>query len=188
MILARSTRGEIAAYPVGENVHVNGILDTTTVPARPPDGLSARAIEMATRLAGKLDYCGVLAVELFVTGDQQLLINEMAPRPHNSGHYTLDATITSQFEQQVRVLCGFDPGSTVLLSPVVMVNVLGDIWNNGAPPWASLIQHTTTKLHLYGKTRALPGRKMGHYNCLADTTDKAMALAEQIRHQLTSTD
>jgi 5-(carboxyamino)imidazole ribonucleotide synthase len=188
VILARSARGEVAAYPVGENVHVNGILDTTSVPALLPENLSAQAIDMATRLADKLDYCGVLAVELFVTGDQQLLVNEMAPRPHNSGHYTLDATVTSQFEQQVRVLCGFRPGSTELLSPVVMVNILGDIWNNGVPPWASLLQHDTAKLHLYGKTQALPGRKMGHYNCLANNTGQAMALAEQIRTQLMTAD
>ncbi len=186
VILARSADGEIAAYPVGENVHVNGILDTTSVPARLTESLSAQAIDMATRLADKLGYCGVLAVELFVTGEQQLLVNEMAPRPHNSGHYTLDATVTSQFEQQVRLLCGFRPGSTALLSPAVMVNILGDIWNNGTPPWASLLQHDTAKLHLYGKKQALPGRKMGHYNCLADSTDQAMALAEQIRTQLTA--
>jgi len=188
VILARSARGEIAAYPVGENVHVNGILDTTTVPAQLPGSLTTRAIDMATRLADRLNYCGVLAVELFVTGDQQLLVNEMAPRPHNSGHYTLNATITSQFEQQVRVLCGFQPGSTALLSPVVMVNILGDIWHNGTPPWASLLQHDTAKLHLYGKKHALPGRKMGHYNCLADSTKQAMALAKEIRKQLTATD
>jgi 5-(carboxyamino)imidazole ribonucleotide synthase len=189
VILARSTRGDIAAYPVGENVHVNGILDTTTVPARLPESLSTRAIDMATRLAEELDYCGVLAVELFVTRDQQLLVNEMAPRPHNSGHYTLDATVTSQFEQQVRVLCGYPPGSTELLSPVVMVNILGDIWKNASqPPWDSLLQHDTAKLHLYGKKQALPGRKMGHYNCLADDTGLAMALAKEIRAGLIAAD
>ena len=188
VILARSAHGEIAAYPVGENVHVNGILDTTTVPARIPESLTAEAIDMATRLADKLDYCGVLAVELFVTDDQQLLVNEMAPRPHNSGHYTLDATVTSQFEQQVRVLCGFPPGSTRLLSPVVMVNILGDLWKKDTPPWASLLQHDSAKLHLYGKKRALRGRKMGHYNCLADNAEQAMTLAEKIRTQLIAAD
>ncbi|VAW81733.1 N5-carboxyaminoimidazole ribonucleotide synthase [hydrothermal vent metagenome] len=184
VILARSTRGEVAAYPVGENVHVNGILDTTSVPSQLPETLTRQAIEMATRLADALDYCGVLAVELFVTKDQRLLVNEMAPRPHNSGHYTLDASVTSQFEQQVRVLCGFAPGSTALLSPVVMVNILGDLWHTDTPPWASLLQHDTVKLHLYGKKQALPGRKMGHYTCLADDTTLAMALAEHIRSQI----
>ncbi len=184
VILARNGNGEVAAYPVGENVHVNGILDTTSVPSQLPKALARQAIDMATRLADALDYCGVLAVELFVTMDQQLLVNEMAPRPHNSGHYTLDATVTSQFEQQVRVLCGFAPGSTALLSPVVMVNILGDLWHTEAPPWASLLQHDTTKLHLYGKKQALPGRKMGHYTCLADDVTLAMALAEQIRSQI----
>jgi len=181
VILARSSRGEIAAYPVGENVHVNGILDTTTVPAQLPAELTTQAIEMSTRLAEKMDYCGVLAVELFITDKKQLLVNEIAPRPHNSGHYTLDATITSQFEQQVRVLCGFPPGSTRLLSPVVMVNILGDMWHSTSPSWASLLQHDAVKLHLYGKKQALPGRKMGHYNCLADETGQAMALAERVR-------
>jgi 5-(carboxyamino)imidazole ribonucleotide synthase len=134
-----------------------------------------------------MQYCGVLAVEFFLTTDGELLINEMAPRPHNSGHYTLDAALTSQFEQQVRTLCGLPPGSTRLLSPAVMVNILGDLWTAGTPPWEKLLHHPQAKLHLYGKQHARPGRKMGHYNCLADDAAQAMELAESIRRELTGT-
>jgi 5-(carboxyamino)imidazole ribonucleotide synthase len=184
VILARGVDGDTAVYPPGENVHVNGILDTTRVPASISDTLAAHATQMAVQLAQAMQYCGVLAVEFFVTTSGELLINEMAPRPHNSGHYTLDATLTSQFEQQVRTLCGLPPGSTRLLSPVVMVNVLGDLWSGGTPPWDKLLRHPQAKLHLYGKQQARPGRKMGHYTCLADDADQAMALAESIRREL----
>jgi 5-(carboxyamino)imidazole ribonucleotide synthase len=184
VILARSVAGETAVYPVGENVHVGGILDTTRVPARITDDVAAQASDMAVRLAASMDYCGVLAVEFFLTTDGGLLINEMAPRPHNSGHYTLDATVTSQFEQQVRTLCGLPPGSTRLLSPVVMVNLLGDVWSNGTPAWDRLLANPQAKLHLYGKQEARAGRKMGHYNCLAEDAQRAMDLAELIRAQL----
>jgi 5-(carboxyamino)imidazole ribonucleotide synthase len=184
VILARSTSGETAVYPVGENVHVGGILDTTFVPARVPPGIAERATRMARALADAMDYCGVLAVEFFLTRDGELLINEMAPRPHNSGHYTVDACLTSQFEQQVRTLCGLPPGETTLLSPVVMVNILGDLWKPGTPRWEKLLKHPQAKLHLYGKRHAHPGRKMGHYNCLAKELDTAIAIAEQIRGAL----
>ena len=184
VILARSTSGETAVYPVGENVHVGGILDTTFVPARVPPGIAERATSMARALADAMDYCGVLAVEFFLTRDGELLINEMAPRPHNSGHYTVDACLTSQFEQQVRTLCGLPPGATTLLSPVVMVNILGDLWQSGTPRWEKLLNHPQAKLHLYGKRHARPGRKMGHYNCLAKDLDTAIAIAEQIRGAL----
>jgi 5-(carboxyamino)imidazole ribonucleotide synthase len=163
---------------------VNGILDTTCVPARVSEDVATQARGMAQKLAEAMDYCGVLAVEFFLTGNGRLLINEMAPRPHNSGHYTVDACLTSQFEQQVRVLCGLAPGSARLLSPVVMVNILGDLWNKGTPPWARLFNHPQAKLHLYGKRHARPGRKMGHYNCLAENVEQAMRLAEEIRSEL----
>ncbi len=181
VILARSADGVTAVYPVGENVHVNGILDTTCVPAAITDTTAEQASSMAVNLAEAMQYCGVLAVEFFVTTGGELLINEMAPRPHNSGHYTLDAALTTQFEQQVRTLCGLPPGSTRLLSPVVMVNILGDLWQSGAPPWDRLLQHDRAKLHLYGKHEPRIGRKMGHYNCLADDVEEALRLAEQIR-------
>lgn len=187
VILTRSIDGDTAVYPPGANVHTNGILDTTCVPANSTDDVAAQATHMAIKLAEALQYCGVLAVEFFVTECGDLLINEMAPRPHNSGHYTLDATPTSQFEQQVRALCGLPPGSTRLLSPVVMVNILGDLWARGTPPWGKLLCHPQAKLHLYGKQQARPGRKMGHYTCLADDTVQAMDLAESIRRELTGT-
>lgn len=184
VILARSASGDTALFPVGENVHVGGILDTTFVPARVPARLAEQATGMAQVLADAMDYCGVLAVELFLTREGELLINEMAPRPHNSGHYTVDACLTSQFEQQVRTLCGLPPGATTLLSPVVMVNILGDLWEPVSPPWEQLLSHPQAKLHLYGKRHARPGRKMGHYNCLAEDLDTAIATAEQIRSAL----
>ena len=184
VILARSVTGETAVFPVGENSHVNGILDTTCVPARVADGLAGQAERMARKLADTMQYCGVLAVEFFLTAGGDLLINEMAPRPHNSGHYTLDACLNSQFEQQVRTLCGLPPGATALLSPVVMVNILGDWWADGTPPWGRLFNHPQTKLHLYGKQQARVGRKMGHYNCLATELDEAIHMAEQVRAEL----
>jgi 5-(carboxyamino)imidazole ribonucleotide synthase len=186
VVLARSLDGETAIYPVSENRHDNGILDTTIVPARVDDALAESAVGMATRLAEALDYCGVLAVEFFVTRDGRLLINEMAPRPHNSGHYTVDACVTSQFEQQVRMMCGLPPGDTFLLSPVVMVNLLGDIWAKGEPAWEAVLREPQACLHLYGKHEARKGRKMGHVNCLADDSDSALKIARKIRSALSS--
>lgn len=185
VVLARGVDGDTAVYPVGENVHVNGILDTTCVPAGIADDVAEQARSMAVALAEALHYCGVLAVEFFLTTGGELLINEMAPRPHNSGHYTLDAALTTQFEQQVRTLCGLPPGSTRLLSPVVMVNILGDLWHNGTPPWDKLFLHAQAKLHLYGKHEPRAGRKMGHYTCLAEDILQAKRLAERIRNELT---
>ena len=184
VILVRSVDGDIAVYPLGENVHVNGILDTTRVPVNVAANRSEKAESMAIRLAEAMQYCGVLAVEFFLTRSGELLINEMAPRPHNSGHYTLDAAVTSQFEQQVRTMCGLPPGSTELLSPVVMVNILGDLWNDGTPHWEHLFRHPQAKLHLYGKHQARVGRKMGHYNCLAEDLPQASAIAQEIRTAL----
>ncbi|HWR75591.1 MAG TPA: 5-(carboxyamino)imidazole ribonucleotide synthase, partial [Thiobacillus sp.] len=138
VVLARSDAGECALFPVAENRHVNGILDVSIVPARVPDKLAEQAREMARTVADKLGYVGVMAVEFFVAGGQ-LMVNEIAPRPHNSGHYTLDACVTDQFEQQVRVLCRLPLGDTRLLSPVVMVNILGDRWMNGGPHWDTLL-------------------------------------------------
>lgn len=178
VVLARDAAGKTACYPVAENSHVSGILDTSIVPARIPPELAQRATEMAVAVADSLQYCGVLAVEFFVTTGGELLINEIAPRPHNSGHYTLDACVTSQFEQQVRMLCGLPPGDTRLLSPVVMVNLLGDIWADSAPRWEVLLQDPKAKLHLYGKREARPGRKMGHFNYLDEDLDRAVTQAK----------
>ena len=184
VILARGIDGDVTVYPLGENIHVNGILDTTHVPANIEAKTAQQAKTMAIKLAEAMQYCGVLAVEFFLSRSGELLINEMAPRPHNSGHYTLDAALTSQFEQQVRTLCGLPPGSTELLSPVVMVNILGDLWKDGTPQWEALFRHPQVKLHLYGKNHARPGRKMGHYNCLAEELSRANRIAHEIRAAL----
>ena len=183
VVLARSDAGECALFPVAENRHDNGILDVSIIPARVPDTLARQAREMARAVADKLGYVGVMAVEFFVAGGQ-LMINEIAPRPHNSGHYTLDACVTDQFEQQVRALCGLPLGDTRLLSPVTMVNILGDRWHDGGPHWDALLAHGNIKLHLYGKEAARPGRKMGHFNVLDADLPAALALAEKMRAAL----
>ena len=183
VVLARSDAGECALFPVAENRHENGILDVSIVPARVPQSLAHQACEMARDVANKLGYVGVMAVEFFVA-DGRLMVNEIAPRPHNSGHYTLDACVTDQFEQQVRALCGLPLGDTRLLSPVAMVNILGNRWQNGGPHWNTLLAHPNIKLHLYGKQTARPGRKMGHFNVLDADPDAALRLAEQMRHAL----
>jgi len=184
VILARSINGQTAVYPVGENRHVNGILDTTIVPATIDATLGEQAIDMATRLADTMDYCGILAVEFFCTRQGELLINELATRPHNSGHYTVDACATSQFEQQVRMMCGLPPGDTQMLSPVVMTNLLGDIWKDSEPDWQQVLNESQAHLHLYGKKHARPGRKMGHINCLAADVEQALATTARIRTAL----
>ena len=184
VILARSINGQSSVYPVGENRHVNGILDTTIVPATIDASLREQAIGMATRLADSMDYCGILAVEFFCTRQGELLINELATRPHNSGHYTVDACATSQFEQQVRMMCGLPPGDTQLLSPVVMTNLLGNLWKDGEPDWQQVLNESQAHLHLYGKKDARPGRKMGHINCIAADIEQALATTARIRSAL----
>ena len=183
VVLARGDAGECALFPVAENRHENGILDVSIIPARVPDSLAQEACAMARAIAGKLGYVGVMAVEFFVAGGK-LMVNEIASRPHNSGHYTLDACVTDQFEQQVRVLCGLPLGDTRLMSPVVMVNILGDRWQNGGPHWDALLAHPNIKLHVYGKETARAGRKMGHFNVLDADLDRALRLAEQMRRAL----
>jgi 5-(carboxyamino)imidazole ribonucleotide synthase len=184
VVLVRNTSGLTAVYPVGENRHVNGILDTTIVPSGADTAITDAAIDMARQLADAMNYCGVLAVEFFCTRQGELLINEMAPRPHNSGHYTVDACATSQFEQQVRMMCGLMPSDTKLLSAVVMTNLMGDIWNDGDPAWQHVLNEPGAHLHLYGKREARPGRKMGHINCLADDADSALQVTAKIRAAL----
>ena len=180
VVAARTATGEVVAFPVGENRHVNGILDTTVVPARVDAALTDDAVEIATTVAEALAYRGVLAVELFVV-DGRLLVNEIAPRPHNSGHWTLDACRTSQFEQQVRAVCGLPLGEPGLSSPVAMLNVLGDAWSVGAPPWPDVLRVPGTKVHLYGKAEPRPGRKMGHVTVVAESIDVAVARLDDVR-------
>lgn len=176
-IVARNAMAELASFPVSENQHVNGILHMSIVPARVSAETARLAIENASLLADAMSYVGILAVEFFVSDENILYFNEMAPRPHNSGHFTKDACVTSQFEQQVRMMCGLTPGDTRLLSPVVMVNMLGDLW---PPDWSTILEHNNIKLHLYGKTQARPGRKMGHFNVLAEEVDSALDVAETV--------
>jgi len=151
----------------------------TVVPARIGQTLATEAARVAGAVATKLGYVGVLGVELFIAGRGRLFVNEIAPRPHNTGHYTLDACVTDQFEQQVRALCDLPLGTPALHSPVAMINLLGDAWAKGPLRWDRALALPGVKLHLYGKAEPRPGRKMGHLNCLAATADDALALARQ---------
>jgi 5-(carboxyamino)imidazole ribonucleotide synthase len=187
VVLARGEDDDVAAFPIGENRHRNGILETTVVPAGISDPLAREACELAAGVARALGYVGVMGVELFVADGGQLMINELAPRPHNSGHFSFDASVTSQFEQQLRAVCGLPLGSTQLLRPAAMVNLLGDLWRNGPPRWAEAFRRPGVRLHLYGKAEARPGRKMGHLNCLNDDPDRALTLALEARDALVAT-
>jgi len=185
VVLARDAHGNVASFPTSENSHLKGILDVSIAPARGSDAISHQAQKLASMVAEKLDYTGVLGVEFFVC-DGELLVNEMAPRPHNSGHYTIDACITNQFEQQVRVLTGLPLGSAKQHSSAVMVNLLGDIWPSAdeAPAWLAALAQAQLKMHLYGKQAARAGRKMGHYTVLSANRDEAIKLAMQVRTEL----
>jgi 5-(carboxyamino)imidazole ribonucleotide synthase len=194
VIVARNDRGDAVTWPVAENRHRDGILDSTLVPARIAPQLASEARNIALKVADALDYRGVLCVELFVVAGVGLLINEIAPRPHNSGHYTIDACVTSQFEQQVRILADLPLGDTRAHSPAVMINLLGDVWFDapaGAPEtgrrepdWRAVLEVPEAKLHLYGKDEARRGRKMGHVTCVAPTLDQALTAARAIRRRL----
>jgi 5-(carboxyamino)imidazole ribonucleotide synthase len=184
VVLARGADGDLAPFPVAENRHRDGILETSVVPARVPAAMAREARELATGLAEEMEYVGVLGVELFVANGGRLLVNEMAPRPHNSGHYTLDACSTDQFEQQLRALCGLPLAQPWLLSPVAMINLLGDLWADGEPRWEEALRRPGVRLHLYGKAEARPGRKMGHLNCLGTDPDRALATALETRDAL----
>ena len=183
VVLGRSDDGAVAVFPVAENRHAGGILDVSIAPARVPGALAGEATALAARLAAELEYVGVLAVEMFVVGGR-LLLNEIAPRPHNSGHYTIDACRTSQFEQQVRVLCGLPLGDPSQHTPAVMVNLLGDIWTAGEPRWEAVLAHPGAHLHLYGKREPRPGRKMGHVTVCEATVERALEAALAIRASL----
>jgi len=164
---------ETLAFPPTVNEHENHILATSVAPAPLADSILARAQSIATAIAKELDVIGLLAVEFFLTKRGDLLVNELAPRPHNSGHYSFDACVTSQFEQQLRAVCGLPLGDTRLLSPVLMRNLLGDVWANGTPDWSGLLALPGLRLHLYGKSAPRAGRKMGHYTVLSPTLEQA---------------
>lgn len=184
VVLARGADGAVAAFPPGENVHVHGILDTTVVPAAVPGALADSARTMACGVAQALGYVGVLGVELFVAEGGRLFVNELAPRPHNSGHYTMDACAVDQFEQQLRAVAGLPLGEPRLLTPVCMVNLLGDLWAGGEPRWVEALRLPGVRLHLYGKAEPRAGRKMGHLNCLASSPEEALDLAQRARAAL----
>jgi len=190
VIVARDDAGNVVSWPVAENRHRGGILDVSILPARIDTALAHEARAIATAVAAALEYRGVLCVELFVTREERLLVNEIAPRPHNSGHYTIDACVTSQFEQQARILAALPLGDTAQHTPAVMLNLLGDIWfDAGAaeprePDWTRVLAHPRAKLHLYGKREPRRGRKMGHVTCLGATVDDALATATAIKQAL----
>jgi len=187
VVLARSVCGHIETFAIAENRHTNGILDISIVPAGVNSEVAARAEKMARILAEELDYCGVLAVEFFVDVNDRLMINEMAPRPHNSGHYTLDACLTDQFQQQVRTLCGFKPGKADLTTAAVMVNILGDLWSGGTPAWDALLKYPGAFLHLYGKKEPRPGRKMGHFTLVGNEPEILIQNAALLKKALITT-
>jgi 5-(carboxyamino)imidazole ribonucleotide synthase len=183
VICARSANGETSCFPVQANIHRNGILDVTLAPAPLDVAVSAKAREIATAITAKLGAIGLITVELFVLPDGSLMVNELAPRPHNSGHHTLETSMTSQFAQHVRAVCGLPLGPVELRSPGVMINLLGDLWSGGEPDWELLLREPGLFLHLYGKNGAKPGRKMGHATLLGEigaASDRALLLRDRI--------
>ena len=187
VVAARGHDGAFAHYGVIENRHRNHILDLSIPGMDLPQGLEAQALEITRGVLETLDVVGVLCVEFFVTADQGLLINELAPRPHNSGHFSFDACITSQFEQQVRTVCGLPMGSTQLLRPCAMANLLGEIWSQGEPHWAAVCADPEVKLHLYGKREAHPTRKMGHLTAYGPDRESAAQRVLAARAKLAPT-
>jgi 5-(carboxyamino)imidazole ribonucleotide synthase len=178
VLVARGVDGQMVTYPVCENAHSRHILDVTIVPAAVRESVAAEAVRIAREIAEKLELIGLLAVEMFVLADGRILVNELAPRPHNSGHFSFDASVTSQFEQQLRAVCGLPLGSTESLRPSAMANLLGDLWENGEPDWRAAAAFPEVKIHLYGKAGARMGRKMGHLVAFGATTAEA---AERVR-------
>jgi 5-(carboxyamino)imidazole ribonucleotide synthase len=183
VVAARGLDGTTAVFEPSRNAHANHILDVASAPSGLPDDVTASARGMAARILEKLDLVGVACVEFFVTRSGQVLVNEIAPRPHNSGHLTINACATSQFEQQVRAICGLPLGSPQQLAPAAMANLLGDCWQRGEPDWAAALGVPGVSLHLYGKSDPRPGRKMGHLTAIAATVDEAIANVTVARQQ-----
>jgi 5-(carboxyamino)imidazole ribonucleotide synthase len=184
VIAARGLDGSFAHWGAIENQHRHHILDLSFAPARMPQKIAARAVEITRSLVEELDLIGVLCIEFFLTRSCEILVNEIAPRPHNSGHLTINASHTSQFEQQLRAVCGLPLGATELYSPAAMANLLGDLWQNGEPNWASACLSPDVKLHLYGKIEPRPGRKMGHLTALARETAEAARCVIEARERV----
>ena len=183
VICARSPGGEMCCFPVQSNVHRHGILDVTVSPACIDEPTSARALEIAAAITEKLGVVGLLTVEFFLLSDGGLMVNELAPRPHNSGHHTIETAFTSQFAQHVRAVCGLPLGSVELRSPGVMINLMGDLWEEGEPHWGILLSQKRGYLHLYGKKDSKPGRKMGHFTLLGEG-EGIVKVAVSLRDQL----
>ena len=184
VVVARALDGSFTHWGAIENQHRQHILDLSFAPARMPKRLAARATELARELVEKLDLIGVLCIEFFFTRKEEILVNELAPRPHNSGHLTINASRTSQFEQQLRAVCGLPLGSTEYLSAAAMANLLGDLWHNGEPNWVAACASPDVKLHLYGKIEPRPKRKMGHLTALAGSAEEAGLRVIEARKQL----
>jgi len=190
VIVARSSTGEVRAFPVAENIHTRHILDISIVPARVGAPVRREAEQLATAIAEKLGVVGLLAVEMFVTPSGEVLVNELAPRPHNSGHWSLDGCETSQFEQHIRAVCGLPLGRVDVREPTVMVNILGDLWQKregrtgGEPNWTAILSAPRAKLHLYGKTDARIGRKMGHFTVRDAQIETSLERARELKSQL----
>jgi 5-(carboxyamino)imidazole ribonucleotide synthase len=185
VICARRASGESVCFPVAENQHVNGILDITIAPGRFDSQIILAATQLALRVAETFELEGVLAVEMFLTTDGELLVNEMAPRPHNSGHFTIEACLTSQFDQHVRSICDLPLAGTALVRPAVMVNLLGDLWATGkTPDWTQILREPGAYLHLYGKAKPRAGRKMGHFTVTDQDSATALKRALEIRKKL----
>lgn len=184
VVAARSCDRKFVHFGLMKNRHVRGILDSAVAPAIVPSAITTEAIQIARALLEQLRVVGVLCVEFFLTRGGRLLVNELAPRPHNSGHLTIDACVTSQFEQQLRAVCALPLGGTEMLRPAAMVNLLGDIWTAGKPDWMAACSHPDAKLHLYGKLAPRPGRKMGHITALGPTPDEAERAALEARASL----
>ena len=184
VVCSRDQTGNFAHYGVIDNEHVNHILDVSFAPAIVSERIFMQAVEITQSLAETLGYVGTLCVEFFLTKDEKLLVNELAPRPHNSGHLTFDACVTSQFEQQLRAVCGLSLGSTEFYKPAAMANLLGDLWQNGEPNWAASIKTPNVKLHLYGKIKPRPRRKMGHLTAIAESASDALRLVREGRTKL----
>lgn len=184
VVAARDFAGNFAHYGVIENRHEHRILDVSFAPAQISDKIRNEAIEITRGILEKLRVVGVMTVEFFLTKTGKLLVNELAPRPHNSGHLTIDACVGSQFEQQLRAVCGLPLGAVEYLKPAAMANLLGDLWKNGEPNFAEALKNKAVKLHLYGKQEARSGRKMGHLTALAETAEEAVKIVERARRNL----
>lgn len=184
VVCVRDAQGSFEHYGLIENSHANHILDISFAPALASETVYRNAVSTARSIADELGYVGTLCVEFFLTRDEKLIVNELAPRPHNSGHLTMDACVTSQFEQQLRAVCGLSLGSAEFKRPAAMANLLGDLWAGGEPDWAAALKNPNVKLHLYGKAEPRPGRKMGHINALADSALEAIKMAGNARASL----